>query len=106
MTEVVKYIIPFRINTQEKLFEMPIRVDPIRELLRKRGRSGDSEKAERVAWRQLLRWVEAQAALIECGMVQPAEPFLAYAFDPIKEQTLFQVMMETQYKALPAPAGE
>jgi hypothetical protein len=91
-----------RINGHDQLFDMPVRVDPVRAILRRRGRPGDHQKAERVAWRQLLRWTEAQSALIECGMVQPAEPFMSYAFDPIKDQTLFQAMMETRYKLLPA----
>jgi hypothetical protein len=59
------------------------------------------KKAERVAWRQILRWVQAQYAMIETGMVQPAEVFLAYMVNPATNRTLFDHMIETQFKALP-----
>jgi hypothetical protein len=58
-------------------------------------------KAERVAWRQLLRWTQAQIAMIETGMVEAAEVFLPYMFNTQKSQTLFQTMMESQLKMLP-----
>ena len=37
------------------------------------------EQAKRVAWRQLLRWTEAQLAMIDAGMAHAGEVFLAYA---------------------------
>ena len=51
----------FRINGREQLFDMPVRVDAIRDALKKRGRlpNSDPGKAERVAWRQLFRWIES-----------------------------------------------
>ena len=103
-----------RVNGLDALFEMPARVEPIYLILIKRkgystGRRGDGTpyfpgllaKAERVAWRQLLRWVQAQNAMIETGMVQPMEVFTAYLIMPGTNQTLFQKMMDTQFKALP-----
>lgn len=72
---------------QDALFEMPARVDPIYKILKDRQRStwlsekqkeSLREKAERVAWRQLLRWVQAQNAMLETGMVQPMEVYTAY----------------------------
>src|SRR5882672_7044315 len=59
-----------RINGAEVLFDMPVRVDPIVKLI------GNREQSERVAWRQLLRWVQAQNAMIETGMVQAVEVYL------------------------------
>ena len=38
----------------------------------------DKAQAERIAWRQLLRWVEAQLAMIEIGMREPDEVFLPW----------------------------
>jgi hypothetical protein len=67
-------------------FAMPARVDPVEKLLTRR-RSGYVDRAareriraqaERVAWRQLLRWVQAQLAMIDVGMVQSAEVFMPY----------------------------
>ena len=107
------------VNGQNALFEMPARVFPIYKLLRERKgikitwepgfKPKDPalwEKAERVAWRQLLRWVQAQNAMIECGMVQPMEVFTAYWIPPGQERTLFQTMMEQQFKMLPAPEAK
>jgi hypothetical protein len=92
-------------------FSMPARVKPVYEIFAKRkgysssywwkkdanGNPTDKPydenlyaKARRVAWRQLLRWVQAQLAMIETGMVRPEEVFFAYMFDPVKDQTLFQ----------------
>jgi len=105
------------VNGQHALFEMPARVEPIYVIFSKRkghrtGRNSAGqvvfldlmEKAERVAWRQLLRWVQAQNAMIECGMIQPMEVFTAYWIPPGQERTLFQNIMDQNFKALPAPA--
>lgn len=105
-----------RVNGVEALFEMPARVEPIYRIFaarkgHKTGRDtsgkavyGDLyEKAERVAWRQLLRWVQAQNAMIETGMVQPMEVFTAYYIRPGDSRTLGQWLLETQFKALTAP---
>ncbi len=99
-----------RVGGSEMLLDMPVRVDPVYQIFAKRSKKtwfstsekiNMREKAERVAWRQLLRWTQAQVAMIQTGMVQPGEVFLAYMFDPGKSQTLFESMMETQFKALP-----
>jgi hypothetical protein len=100
------------IGAKEIAFIMPARIEPVYTLLRKRfGGAWDSAaearmkaKAERVAWRQLLRWVLAQVAMIEVGMVSGAEPFAPYIeWEP--GRTMFQCF-ESKQLALPAPAGE
>jgi hypothetical protein len=101
-----------KVNGVNALFEMPARVDPVYQIFKNRNRNSwlsekdkqrMREKAERVAWRQLLRWVQAQNAMLETGMVQPMEVFTAYWIPPGQERTLFQTMMEQQFKALAAP---
>lgn len=105
-----------RVQGADALFEMPARIFPIYKILRERKgikvtwapdfEPGDKalwEKAERIAWRQLLRWVQAQNAMIETGMVHPMEVFTAYWIPPGQSRTLFQGLMENQFKALPAP---
>lgn len=66
---------------------LPARVDPIFKIINGRRKSSydrtqkavdDRFQARRVAWRQLLRWVQAQLAMIDAGMVQSAEVFLPY----------------------------
>jgi hypothetical protein len=69
-------------------------------------------QAERVAWRQLFRWIEAQCALIETGMVSNIEVFTAYRITGGRgdgpRQTLYEAMIETDLKLLRAApdAGE
>lgn len=107
-----------KVSGIDALFEMPARVEPMYELFMKRKGYGTFRrdngdpyapdifaKAERVAWRQLLRWVQAQNAMIETGMVQPMEVFTAYWIPPGQEQTLFDSIISKQFKALP-PARE
>ena len=64
---------------------------------------GDRAQAERTAWRQVLRWVEAQMAMIEAGMTQTHEVFMPYAVIPgSDDKTMFQAW-ESQQKLLAAP---
>lgn len=56
-------------------------------------------KAERVAWRIVKDWVEAQIALIESGQAQPAQVFLPYAIDNTN-RTMFEVFLESKTKML------
>lgn len=37
-----------------------------------------ADKARRVAWRQILRWIEAQMALVQTDMVKVEEVFFPY----------------------------
>ena len=68
-----------------------------------RDKQAMQEKAERVAWRQLLRWVQAQNAMIECGMVRPMEVFTAYWIPPGQTQTLIEGLLANQFKQIEAP---
>lgn len=77
-------------------FKLPARVDPIFKILnnsRSYNRSSyakeDMEQAKRVAWRQLYRWIQAQVALIETGMVQASEVFYPY-LQVNAEQTVYE----------------
>lgn len=68
-------------------FRLPARVEPVFVYLqrqrspsyRARKVEQDREQAARVAWRQILRWVQAQLALVEVGMVSVHEVFMGYA---------------------------
>jgi hypothetical protein len=93
----------------DRLFDMPARVEPIYTLLYKRVQNQwgiDTTKlrakAERVAWRQLLRWVQAQVAMIETGMVQPSEVFFPYMV-AIEGKTVYSLFEARQLPMLPAP---
>jgi hypothetical protein len=66
------------------------------------------EHAERVAWRQLFRWVEAQCAIIDTGMVTNIEVFTPYRCltgEYGERRTLYEAMIENEMKMLPPANG-
>jgi len=95
------------VNLLPVSFKLPVRVDPVFKTING-GRSYnrgayaklDREQAERVAWRQLFRWLQAQLAMIQTHMVQAEEVFLPYMQEP-SGKTLFEVITEQRFKALP-----
>jgi hypothetical protein len=91
-------------------FSLPARADAVLHMLTQEGvlstdpvRRG--EQAERTAWRQILRWIEAQMALIETGQVQLEEIFLPFAVGP-DGKTVFQKLQDNNFKTLALPDGE
>ena len=54
------------------------------------------EQAERVAWRILKDWTEAQMALIDINMVKFEEVFMPYIVDS-NGRTLFEKLEERQF---------
>lgn len=94
-------------------FALPARVEPVFRMLHKKRAGGRGRfdiaviraQAERVAWRQLFAWCEAQVAMIQTGMAEPAEVFLPYAVHTATGQSCFQVFVENTAKMLPAPEG-
>ena len=99
-------------------FALPVRVDPVFAILngrrpkeswqrnnRQKFAGQDREQAERVAWRQLLRWMQAQLALIETGMVARHEVFMPYLLHAGTNQTLFEYMQGEGLKMLAAGTG-
>ena len=98
------------VEGNEVSFLLPAKPEPIFDIFQARRkrcdvkqRAADQAQAERVAWRQILRWIEAQVALIETGMVEPPEVFLPYAvIAPGK--TLYQLFIQYQAQGLMLPA--
>ncbi len=96
-------------NGQTVGYDLPLRIESIFQIFQNRRRrirgdtaTTDREQAQRVAWRQLLRWIQAQVALIQTGMVETEEVFLPYMLVS-PDQTLFARIKEGGLKALPAP---
>lgn len=91
-------------------FSLPARIEPIYAILHQ-GRTraqeqADREQARRVAWRQIFRWVQANLALIETGMVAAAEVFTPY-IQVGPNETLYQRAVAAGFqKLLPASNGE
>ena len=74
---------------------LPANVDAVHAVLVRQKIKCDREQAERVAWRIVKDWVEAQMAILESEMVQMDEIFLPYMIDG-KGQTLFQAYRNNQ----------
>jgi len=60
----------------------------------------DTIQAKRVAWRQILRWLQAQLALVETDMVKIQEVFMPYIQVNLEGQTLFEKLEQTKFKML------
>lgn len=79
-------------------YKLPARIDKLFSCLQaeraypEKAIEKDLEQAKRVGWRQLLRWVQAQLALIEVGMADIKEVFLPYCC--AGEKTMYQLFAE------------
>lgn len=93
-----------KVGTQEVPFRLPCRWKAIEEIFHKRADRYASErevesrkaKARRVAWRQILRWVQAQMALVETSMVKVEEVFLPYIQGP-GGQTVYELYQSKHF---------
>ena len=74
---------------------LPANVDAVHAVLHRQKVKCDREQAERVAWRILKDWVEAQMAILESEMVQIDEVFLPYMVNQ-SGQTLFEAYRSNQ----------
>jgi hypothetical protein len=102
--------VQFSIDTPfgERWYTLPANVEPVlATLARQRKRSSSvkatPEQAERVAWRIIKNWLEAQLAIIETGMVAFHQIMLPYMHAGDDGLTVFQVMEAVELKSLPAP---
>lgn len=73
---------------------LPANVNAVQAVLTRQKVKCDREQAERVAWRIVKDWVEAQA-ILESEMVQMDEIFLPYMVNN-SGQTLFQAYQKNQ----------
>lgn len=105
----------FRIETVHGMrqFSLPVNVDgTYKALVRARNTGGippryaDREQAERVSWRVLKDWLEAQLALIEAGVADMAEVMLPYLNVAPGGVTLYQAYLENEHLALTAGGAE
>ena len=87
----------FQIDTPAglRIIRLPANVDAVSKVLAKQKVKCDREQAERVAWRIVKDWVEAQMAILESEMVQIDEIFLPYMVNN-SGQTLFQAYRNNQ----------
>lgn len=90
-------------GVQQIPVRLPVKVDECLEVLKKERRENPRkqikdtrEQAERVAWRIMKDWVEAQMALLDIEMVRFEEIFLPY-IETKNGQTVFERLKEKQY---------
>lgn len=88
--------------------KLPARVEQAQAVLKKQWDEGNIshhrgkkntygfEQAYRVAWRNILDWVQAQMALLEIGMAKMEEIFLPYMLDR-QGVTFFERMEQRQF---------
>lgn len=81
-------------------FQIPARVDGVAATLAKQKVKCDYETAERVAWRIVKDWIDAQMAFLESGQAAMDEIFLPYMVDRTGE-TLYQSLSTNKLKLLP-----
>lgn len=92
-------------------FKLPGNITAVQQVLKNQKSAGklgnvpwhainDMAQSRRVAWRIILDWIDAQMALIELEMVTVEQVFLPYAYDPVKEKTLYEAMKEKHFAGM------
>lgn len=70
------------VNGEDIPFQLPARVEAIYKILHQGRNSSEQERdrsqAKRVAWRHIYRWIQAQLAMIETGMLAAEEVMTPY----------------------------
>lgn len=90
-------------GTQQIPVRLPVKVEECLEVLMREKKNSPrsnikatKEQAERVAWRILKDWIEAQMALLDIEMVQLQEIFLPY-IEIANGQTIYQALEKKQF---------
>ena len=102
--EVIAVSFRVKFNNQDIPFRLPCRWEAILKKLESRRKRRPYKRsieaqARRVAWRQILRWIEAQLALVDTEMVQIQEVFMPY-LQMNTGQTLYEKLEETKFKMI------
>jgi hypothetical protein len=106
----VWFVIPTKAGDQS--FLIPANVGGVRLTMQQQAQRGQirnylvtQEQATRTAWRIVRDWIAAQLAMVEAGMAEPTEVFLAWAQLPGRETTVWEEQQARGMLALP-PARE
>lgn len=96
----------YPVNGEQIPFRLPCRWHPIRDHFinrRKNNVYDDGQiasyeaQAKRVAWRQILRWIEAQMALVDTKMVSVQEVFMPYMQIGKRGETAYELMEKKNF---------
>lgn len=90
--------ISFLIDTPSGMrgIRLPANVEGVLATLEGQRVKADRAQAERVAWRIVKDWLEAQMAILEAHMVQMDEIFMPYILDNNGRRTLYEAFAENQ----------
>jgi len=94
-------VFSLKIKNKEVPIKLPIRWRPLWEM----AQAGETkyikteEQAKRVAWRQILKWIESQLAIVDIDMVDIGEVFLPYMLIS-KSKTLYQHLIDNDMKLI------
>lgn len=88
----------FKVTTENgiRAIKLPSKVEPVLKILKEQKRQGkirakvDYEQANRVAWRIIKNWIEAQMAILETDMVKIEQIFLPYIVNS-QGKTLYEL---------------
>jgi hypothetical protein len=90
-----------KIGGSEVGFRLPCNVEGVAQAIKKSNPKGslwrDTAQVERIAWRIVKDWIEAQVALVEAAQAEMAEVFLPYAVHN-DGQTFFQHFKSNQLR--------
>ena len=115
--KVVAMSFMITVNKEDIPFRLPVQTEPLFRYFQDRrnpqgyqteedireAQQRDRAQGERVAWRQIYRWIQAQLALVQVGMVELEEVFLPYWQTGMNE-TLYQRLAATEFQlSLPPP---
>lgn len=89
-----------KVRTAPVRYLLPANPEGVYKSLKSDGRRVSFEQAERVSWRILKDWIEAQIALIESGQAESAQVFLPYA-QQADGRTMYELFIENHQRQLP-----
>jgi hypothetical protein len=91
----------------EKLsFRVPAKTPQVFELIKSvpgyktKSRKEQLAQAERVAWRQMLNWIEIQVVMIQLKQADPIELFMAFVYLPKQGKTFYEKVASDGLKLL------
>ncbi|MES2004322.1 MAG: hypothetical protein V4450_07360 [Bacteroidota bacterium] len=95
-------------NRTPMFFQLPAKIEPCFNVLWKEVKRPQAdtrkkimEQAERTAWKIIADWVQIQLSMIMLEQAEPLQVFLPYVYNPAKEQTFYEQLKESSFKALP-----
>jgi len=87
----------------ELCFRLPVRWEPVLKAMEEDKSTPknlcNEKQARRVAWRQILRWIQAQLTFIEIGMTDIKEVFLPYLL-VARDETMYQRLEKKRFLML------